>query len=531
MLSSESTEGEGVVGTGTCIDIEDYDCKYTIELKPSTYYKWTMSYDKIKCKWSKPRCEETTSPGSATWQARSNDHFCIFNYFTNVENDPTPPCIPSEIGYPNEPSTDFCNVQYMKWRIVKTSSFVGEPFAIEIVDEIGNGRWEKVTPFEYEIIQDKSIFCIGEPQPPSNANSTLKHDSEDLYRAFTARWRCGEDSIEYVSGPTYAGTTASKGNNRWEYNDKSTVDANLGQLFELDWVSSSKGYGTSPNTTIDSSVLEELISICFPEATEEEVAEIVDGTVISNEEVEDEVQYALPTFRVVYDCSTKTFDDIETIALTSADDDEMERNNRWTYYQSFEDNGIEKCLFYYLSNEIVEMSSDIVQPSTDSVNLSDCPCVLRPEVNTILDNTKSFSVLVSGVVGTASSVNRIYSVSQNEDLRSWSYLDDKTSINLFFENNVWNMNFSNEYENQKKLTITKNLPFDESHIGQLNVIFDSVAIYKDAEEHGRCFISFESDSISDAFDESSSSSNSSSESSITESFSSQSDISSESSTS
>jgi hypothetical protein len=522
--SSASTEGDPVTNTGTCIDIEDFDCNYTLTLKNPVYYKWTVEYDKVKCKWRKPRCEERTSPGNATWQARSNDYFCIFSYFTNIVNDPTPPCIPSSTGYPNEPSSNFCDVEYMKWRVVKTSTFVGEPFPVDIVSNQGDDRWYKATPFEYELVRKKSIFCNHPPQPPSLANTEFKQDGENLYRQFKARWRCGESSIEYVSGPTYVNSVKDRGNNRWEYNGKASADEQ-GQIFELDWVASTKGYGTSPNTTIDQNALDQLIALCFPEATDEEAENISAEVVVSATGVEEGVQFGVPTFRVVYDCSTKSFGEVELIAFTDADDDELVRNNRWSYYQSFIDNGIEKCIFYYLSNEVVEniTPDNIIMPeapATDGINLSDCPCVLRPEFNAILDNTKTFSVALSGVVGVANQVNRVYQIGQNEGLRSWTYEDELTSVNLFFENNVWNINFSSEYEDGRKLKIAKTLAFSESHIGQLNVVFDAVANYQDAEGSGRCSISFESDFIDQAFDQSSTSSSESSPSSISVSFSS-----------
>jgi len=111
------------------------------------------------------------------------------------------------------------------------------------------------------------------------------------------------------------------------------------------------------------------------------------------------------------------------------------------------------------------------------------------------------------------------------------YDDDSTNIKLSFENEVWTFSFSKEYDVNKKLTINKNLSFDESHIGQLTVLFDCVANYEDAEGQERCSISFESNTIEDLYDNSSSESSYSSTSSVSGDSSSESSESSESSTS
>jgi hypothetical protein len=484
---------------------------------PFLYFVWRIYFDKKKCEWSDLTCSTVTEAGNGQWTTTDNNLFCILVYHNDVANSDTQPDLPSDLGHPEPPTSIYSDLEYFKWRIIKTSTFVSEPFQISTQTTSGDDFWRKVTPFELEIVEGDSLFCSEVPKLPSIANTALKFDNKDTYRQFTARWGCdnANEGLAYVSGPKYSGNVSSKGAGRWVYEGKAFSDAIYGIVFEIKWTSSVKGIGTSPNRLINNDVYDQLVEECLNS--------VDDGTVdpelpvvIPEFSVVEETEQMCPTFRLLFNCDDQTLGDVEFIGLNPVSDDEIQRNDRWEYFDTFSDNGVNKCVFYNMSSEVVDVNITkeeiaVTTPTTDGVPLLSCPCYISKSRSDIIEQADIMTLVVSGVVGESSEVNGLYELAKDSDSLSWKFSDDKIETNILY-NNRWDISVIFEYSGGRKFSIKETIAQDDSFIGETKIEMSKVASFVDAEQEDVCALSVSSNLV-DQFNESSSSTSSDSSSS------------------
>lgn len=494
---------------------------YNIDKNTRLYYVWTIRYDKYHCTWSDLSSSTTASRGKGEWTSTSNYRFLVLTYHQRTANDSTQPDLPSDLNYPGYPPNSYCNMQYIKWRVVRSESYTGEPFQVSYVSSQGDDWWRQVTPFEYELTQSVPMFCATTPQPPSFSNTIMKYDSSNTYRKFRSRWSCSTDgSVTYVSGPTYVSNVKERGNSRWEYHGKSFSDALLGVVYEIEWTSSTKGIGTSPQSIISDELRSTLAEFCDQPASSSAIALSDSKVSLSERNLSEQTYSGYPIYRVVYDCSEKTFGDVELAALDQ--EDNQLRTNNWEYVDIYEESGINKCVFYYYSsgyqtNIKYANASALTKPAVTDIDLYECPCYWMVDVNKVLEATEFMTVVVSGVEGRASSINSVYELPKIEGENLWKLENSTTSIVLKYTSDVWDFSFSKKYEGNNRVLIDKLIQITDSFIGNFRVIFSESAEFTDEDGIGSCALSFEGNTLEDYIpppeeptEESSSSSSSSS---------------------
>ena len=434
-----------------------------INLNPIVYYNWEIKFNKKTCQWNDMKFSIIPNiAGSGTWVVTENVYFFIISYHSNIVNDNTQPELPSDLGYPDYPSSLYCQLKYLKWRIVISSSYIGIPFPIELTSTRGDDYWRKVTPFEYELIQKEAVFCASDPQSPSYANTILKSDGLEVYRKFIEKWSCnnGDGALSYVSGPIFNGVSVDKGNSRWIYSGKNYSDKNLGKVFEIEWISSQKGYGTAPSLTINDDVYQELLSQCGVESPETIITttssvDVVDSVVGS---AIPKVITGYPVFRTVYDCTTETFLSVELISISI--DENFYKEDRWIYYDLYKENDRNKCVYYYFSSKKYEniKFEDIPieeYPKTENVDLTDCECARKLDKNSIIANIKEIVFVLSNIVGRGSEVNGMHILAKQAEQYLWTKKDDKLDIKLSYGQEKWNLDLSYEYSPKQFLRISE----------------------------------------------------------------------------
>jgi len=485
-----------------------YKMGYNIERNSRLYYVWTIRYDKYLCKWSDLTYSISDVNGRGEWVSTSNYRFLVMTYHNRTPNYSQQPDLPSDLNYPGYPPSTYCEMQYMKWRTVQSSSYVGEPFQISFSSVIGDELWRKTTPFEYEMTQSVPIFCSTSPQIPSFTNTVLKNDGSSYYRKFRARWACNSSgSLSYVSGPTYINSVQDRGNSRWEYLGKSYEDSTLGLVYEIIWVSYEAGIGTSPNDVISEDLTSDLLSLCATENSDTN-NEVVVGSEYSISNVNSDKYYSgYPIFRVVYNCNLKTYSGVELIAIDQ--DDRQLRTNSWKYIDIYSELDELKCVFYYYSsnyqkNISLEQVEDLDSPSIFDIDLYSCPCYWTTNIDSALEATNIINLVISGIDGRASSGNNIYQLQKVENENTWKLSDSKKDVVLKYYNSKWDFSLSNNYKNNNYLKINKEILLSDSFIGNFSIVFNDSAVFTDEDGSGTCMLSFEGNNLEEMDNSSSS---------------------------
>jgi len=485
------------------------------------YYKWTITYDKEKCVWSDLDASILSSQGSGEWESEENYRFCILSYHSSTVNDNTEPDLPEDLGYPSSPSSSYCSLLYPKWRIVKTSSYVGDPFELSLSSSAGDDIWNKVTPFEYEMTQSEPSYCSSTPANPSFSNTLLRHDSDSSYRQFTAKVRCDSVTgvLTYVSGPTYAGSAPERGNGRWTFGGKTSINSDGETVFEVSWDSSTQGIGTSPVNFLDSSLVSELTSMCRSVSdtilAASDIVILGDSSYVSQQ---DQLYTGYPVYRVVFHCPEETFAQVETIAV--AESKPISGMNIWEYHDTFLLDGEEHCVFYYLStDQVVNVSlSEISVPSTSEVPLEDCPCSSSTNIPETVGQIQVMSLVVSGAIGKSYKANGVYSLVKELDDDIWIFESEDAEITLKYNLENWQFDLSYRYERDKIFRIDHSFIPSDIHVGKINLVSVDNVIFTDDDGSGYCTVSIEGNVFEELAESSSSSSSSSSESSVTASY-------------
>jgi len=464
----------------------------SIEKNTSSYYIWTIRYDRHFCLWSELSYSTSTLAGNNQWSTYVNYRFLTLTYHSSIANDSTQPDLPEDLNYPNYPPNSYCSMQYAKWRVIISSLYEGLLTPISYVDSPGDNYWRKITPYEYELIQSAPVFCANNPRLPSFSNTIFKYDDPNTYRKFISRWGCDNGSLVYVSGPTYSTNVQEKGSNRWEYKEKKYSDSIYGVVYEIEWVSSERGYGTSPHAIISDELSEILSGYCASlESSNEET--ITSSINIADKDSEIYLNTGYPVFRVVYDATTKTFGQTELIDICQ---DNIEVKDTWKFVDIYSESGIRKCVFYYYSsdlqtNKTIEQVQSINKPSTSSINVLDCPCAWEIDVDKVISSNDIITCVLSNIKGKASSTNGIYNLSKTNSSNIWSFSDDKTNIELRYVNNMWSFSLEKRYSEDQYIRILDSLDATASFIGNYRVAFNKNVIFRDEDGTGTCIISFE----------------------------------------
>ena len=489
------------------------------------YYKWQLSFNKLTCEWLDLKSCPTVEAGTGEWTHEENHTFCIFIFHSATANDSTEPTILDAFNYPNIPPKDYCpSLRYRRMRSVKTNTYSSEPIVLDIVEEKGDGWWRQVTPFEFEILQDQPLHCADKQLGPNLANTILKYDTEENYRVFEIWWQCIDNELEFIQGPIYKGNVSEAGDESWVWNGEIHTSDLLGTYFILRWTSSTPGYGTAPVTTIDANLKELLISKCTEEDEEEfiELNNIIDeGTTTFNSTTS-----GFATYRILYNCELGTFENPTVIGLSNPEDASLRNVDQWVYFDTFEDNGIAKCVFYYVAMDSIKDISELRQiqeleiPSIDNISTVNCPC---SNLISNVDNVNSINELdfvISGVFGESSSVNRKYILFKEPTTSIW--LSEESDVNIrveYFEeletfsviaNIIYNGNFN--------FTINQIISSEQVFISDTLVSFSDSVEFVDGDGKGTCSANLEGFTpLGEEIDQSSSSSESSSSSDISDS--------------
>jgi hypothetical protein len=430
----------------------------------------------------------------------SNYRFLVLTYHNNIGNDSTEPSLPTNLNYPGYPSSLYCEMQYIQWRVVQSSLYDGVPTQISYVSTSGDDLWRKITPYEYELIQSTPVFCATIPQTPSFTNTILKYDNANTYRKFTARWSHDSSGIpSYVSGPTYAGNVKERGNSRWEYKGKNYADAKLGIVYEIEWTSFIIGIGTSPKTIISDELFNNIdswdVSPSLP-ATSNSLSSIKLSAMSSVSA--DEKYTGYPIYRVEYNCSTKVYGDIEFIDLDQ--DENQKRDNKWKYVDIYSELDAGKCIYYYYSaelqtNKTYEELLALVKPTIAGLELYECPCSWLADIDQVLNSTFSISVILSGIEGRASISNSVYKLLKNDGSYGWKYEDKDTAIFLEYRSDKWYFSFARNYKKTNDIRINKTIETGESFIGNFRVVFCDSVEFEDEDGKGTCLFSFQGNTL------------------------------------
>jgi len=474
---------------------------YNIDKNTRLYYVWTIRYDKYLCRWSNLSSSTTSTNGRDEWVATTNYRFLVMTYHKRTANDSTQPDLPSDLNYPGYPPQKYVSMEYIKWRTVKSSSYIGAPTQLSFITSSGDDLWRQVTPFEYEMTQSVPMFCATIPQIPSFTNTVLKYDDTDVYRKFRARWACNSSGVlTYVSGPTYINSVKERGNGRWEYEGKTYADSVLGTVYEIIWVSYEAGIGTSPNKVISEDLRTQLSSYCETQSSSTDTSLEASDVSLTRRTFDEETYSGYPVYRVEYTCATKTFGDVELIALDQ--DDKQKRTNAWEYIDLYTELSINKCVFYYYSSgyqtDITnEEAAALTKPTTTNIKLYECPCSWLIDVDQVLEATEFITLIISGLEGRASSRNSVYKLSKIEGENSWKLEDSSREIVLKYTSDTWDFSLSDNYKDNNYLRIDKEIAITSSFIGNFRIVFSESADFSDEDGVGTCMLSFEGNTLED----------------------------------
>lgn len=485
---------------------------YNIEKNSKLYYVWTIRYDRYLCAWSDLSFHISSVPGSGGWIPFTNYRFLQLTYHSKSGNNSSQPSLPSDLNYPNTPSSKYVETSYYKWRIIKSDSYNGEPFLIDFVNNVGDDLWRKVTPYEYELIQSNPMFCSVTPQPPSFANTVFKYDSDKYYRKFKTKWSYSSGSLNYISGPIYVGYDIERGNSRWVYNGDNYSDPIYGTIFEFIWVSREPGYGTSPNSVTSNDLIQQISSIYNNTVQEESILPITSINIETAESVPS-LYNGYPVFRVVYDFDFKSYSDIEIISID--ENDNQKKTNNWHYVSLYEQSNILKAIFYFYSSDYYKNLSlsevnNIPLPSLDNIDLKQCPYAWIVDRHKIMSSVNFINVFISNVEGEGNIVNGEYRLSKEEDKYIWSYKDSLTEVALILKDNYWDFSLSSNYKDNNYISINKNIDIIKVFVGNLKISFSDNATFKNEIGSGQCSLSFNGDILENKENQFSSSSSSSS---------------------
>lgn len=471
---------------------------YNIDKNTRLYYIWTIRYDKYLCKWSSLLSSTSTTRGGSKWVSTSSYRFLVLTYHNNIGNDASQPTLPSDLNYPGYPSSSYCEMQYIQWRVVKSSLYTGEPFQTAYVSTVGDDLWRQITPYEYEMIQSVPMFCATSPQPPSFTNTVLKYDSADTYRKFTSRWCHNSVGIPtYVSGPVYAGNVKERGGNRWEYKGKNYADSLLGIVYEIEWVSSIAGIGTSPQSIISDELFIEMTSwYTGSPATSTRISLSPIASTLTPSISIEQTFSGYPIYRVEYDCMTKSYGAVELIALDQ--DVNQKRSNSWEYVDIHSASG--KCIFYYYSSALqlrktYNEAAALTKPSSSSVKLYDCPCGWLVDIDKVLTATEFITVMLSGVEGKGNIANAVYKLPKIYGEYTWKYKVENIDISLEYDSGSWDFSFYRTYEDNNSVRINKVIETGESFVGNFRVAFCDGAEFTDEDGTATCLLSFQGNTL------------------------------------
>jgi len=482
------------------------------------YYRWQLSFNKHTCEWLDLKYCLVADEGTGEWTHEENPIFCIFIFHSDIANDSTAPEVPEAFNYPDIPPQEYCDsLRYRRMRWIKTNTFAEGPIVLDIEKERGDGWWRQVTPFEFEILQKEPLHCTEKQLGPNLINTILKYDTEDTYRTFEIWWQCIDNNIEFIQGPLYKGNSIDAGDEKWTWDGETRMSDLLGTYFILRWTSSTPGYGTGPVTTIDDDVKNQLLEICAIEEDEElyNINDIIDeGTSTFNIATE-----GFPTFRVLYNCNTGKFEEPKVIGLSNPEDAGLRKADQWVYYDTFEDNNVPKCVYYFVGKELINISSlkqigKIKTPDLSTISLVNCPCAGEYNVSEIINSIDDIALIISGVIGESSSVNRKYTL-YKADINEWVSDEPNVDIIMTFNESINTFRISAKiiYNTNFNFTINQRIDSYQVFVSETGVSFSDAVKFSDANGNGTCSANMEGFvPLDDGIDLSSSSSESSSSS-------------------
>jgi hypothetical protein len=390
---------------------------------------WTINFNKTNNKWSDLTSQPSGEEGNGQWEITNNETFIIYTYHSNIINDETTPDLPPYIDVDDTPNI---GMEYRVWRSVNTSEIKSKPFIVDIINKKGDDLWKQTTAFEWEMVEANNVFISSCPQPPSDYNSVLdSSDQSGTYRTYKSEWTCIDNSLFHVSGPDYMGSIPEQGSGEWGLTDSRT-DPILGKVYQLYWTSSVKGLLQVPKYTFPSDEeLEELLGLCF-DGNEDEII-VEKGSIPSGSNNQgDSSELKTPTFRCVYRCDGKVFDEVEMIDVTPVSLDNVDRDNNWKYVDSYLYEDDINCVYYFYSTEQNKDPDLFKYPQSDDIDISRCNCVDISSTGGLkidsLYDVDLFDFSISGIIGVYSEINGDYLLNRDEGLE-WSYhADDIESI-------------------------------------------------------------------------------------------------------
>jgi hypothetical protein len=399
---------------------------------------WTVSFNKIKCKWSNISSISSAIAGDGVWISSDNEQFCIFKYHSDAMNDESEPAIPGFIGYPDGiPDASYCPLYYRVWRSVQTSMVSSKPFITNIIEDQGDDYWKQTSPFEWEAVESKPVTVSQCPQSPSDYNSVLDvTDQNNMYRTYYSEWFCDGENINYVQGPIYDGSVESQGTGEWNFTDKARTDPLIGIVYRVDWVANESGLGVVPKHTLSEDALRDLSMICesnldYTVTEEGNVDKIGYPLVGEVDENGDPIQHVMdkhiypyyrveynisnwkednplvvPTYRSTYNCDTDVISDPEIIELSEYVEGDTLRTDIWSYIDSYTQDGSVNCVYYFHSSESSRDISKFQAPNKTVIDtVGTCSCSVIPSLFAPSD---LMSVSIANVIGDPARVNGKY---------------------------------------------------------------------------------------------------------------------------